>query len=139
MAALTLTREKYRDKIYGGWLGKNAGGTLGNPVEGRKEPLSLTFYDPIPGQAAWNEDLDFQLVWLSAIRQHGPEITSEQLAGAWQAHIAYPWDEYGYAVYNLRRGLKPPITGSFNNWFRRSDGGAIRSELWGMVAPGAGL
>src|SRR5438105_11603563 len=72
MAALTLTREQYRNKVYGGWLGKNAGGTLGNPVEGRKEPLSLTFYDPIPGQAAWNEDLDFQLVWLTAIRQHGP-------------------------------------------------------------------
>jgi len=137
MAERTMTRGTYLDRVYGGWLGKSAGGTLGTPLEGKKQTFNLHFYDPRPGQAAWNEDLDFQLVALSALRKHGPGITSEQLTASWVDHITYRWDEYGYAVYNLRRGLKPPITGAFNNWFRNSDGGAIRTELWGMVAPGA--
>ncbi len=137
MAALTITRDKYLDKVYGGWLGKNAGGTLGSPVEGKKDTFNLKFYDPRPGQAAWNEDLDFQLAALAALREHGPDVTSEQLAAQRQDHIAYRWDEYGYAQYNLRRGLKPPISGAFNNWFRQSDGAAIRTELWAMIAPGS--
>src|SRR5579872_1729031 len=136
MAALNITREVYHDKVYGGWLGKNAGGTLGSPIEGRKETANLQFYDPAPGQAAWNEDLDFQLVWLHVLREHGADLTSDHLVEGWLDHLAYPWDEYGYAVYNLRRGLRPPITGSFNNWFKRSDGGAIRTEIWAMIAPG---
>jgi len=137
MAALTMTRGTYLDKVYGGWLGENAGGTLGTPLEGKKETSNLHFYDPRPGQASWNEDLDFQLVALAAVREHGSGITSDQLAQAWLDHIAYRWDEYGYAIYNLRRGLHPPITGAFNNWFRQCDGGAIRTELWAMLAPGA--
>lgn len=135
--ALTMTRGTYLDRVYGGWLGKSAGGTLGTPLEGKKQTFNLHFYDPRPGQAAWNEDLDFQLVALSALREQGPDITSEQLAQAWLDHIAYRWDEYEYAIYNLRRGLTPPITGAFNNWFRQSDGAAIRTELWAMIAPGA--
>jgi ADP-ribosylglycohydrolase len=137
MAALTMTRGTYLDRVYGGWLGKSAGGTLGTPLEGKKQTFNLHFYDPRPGQALWNEDLDFQLVALAAVREHGPDTTSEQLAQAWLDHIAYRWDEYGYALYNIRRGLTPPISGAFNNWFRQSDGGAIRTELWAMIAPGA--
>jgi ADP-ribosylglycohydrolase len=137
MAALTITRETYRDKVYGGWLGKNIGGTLGAPVEGRKEILKLAFYDPIPGQAAANDDLDIQLVWLHALRAHGIGLTSDDLADEWLDHFIYPWDEYGYATANMRRGLRPPITGAFNNWFKNSMGATIRSEIWAMIAPGA--
>jgi hypothetical protein len=37
-----LTWDAYRDKTLGCWMGKNAGGTLGGPVEGRKEILNRT-------------------------------------------------------------------------------------------------
>jgi ADP-ribosylglycohydrolase len=137
MAELTLLRDDYRDKVYGGWLGKNIGSTLGLPVEGSLLPNSLKFYHPLPGQATANDDLDFQLVWLHALRAHGVQITSDHLIGEWRDHIRYPWDEYGYALFNMRRSLRPPLTGAFNNWFRHSLGGVCRTEIWAMVAPGA--
>jgi ADP-ribosylglycohydrolase len=137
MAALELTRETYRDKVYGGWVGKQIGGTLGSPLEGKKEIFSLSFYDPIPGQATANEDLDFQLVWLHALRKHGIGVSTDDLTDAWLEHVTYHWDEYGYATYNLRRGLEPPLSGSFNNWFKHASGAPIRSEIWAMIAPGA--
>ena len=38
---MTLTEEELRDKIYACWEGKNIGGTLGGPTEGRMEWLHL--------------------------------------------------------------------------------------------------
>ena len=128
MAALRLTREQYRDKIYGGWLGKNIGGTLGAPLDGSTELHNFTFYDPEPGQSAAFDGLDFQLVWLQALRDHGPDVTSDDLASIWQHHLTYPWDEYGYALHNLRRDLKPALTGTFNNWFKNGLRGLARCD-----------
>jgi hypothetical protein len=34
MAGRQITREQYRDKVYGGWLGRNAGATIGAGLEG---------------------------------------------------------------------------------------------------------
>lgn len=137
MAALTLARATYHDKVYGGWLGKSAGVTLGAPLEGQPGPHSVQFYDPIPGQATASDALDFQLVWLHALREHGPDLTADNLAAEWLDHLTYPWDEYGYAAYNLRRDLRPPITGAFNNWFQHGTSALNRTELWAMIAPGA--
>ena len=38
----------YRKKVMGCWLGKAAGGTLGQPYEGCDGPLNLTYYNPVP-------------------------------------------------------------------------------------------
>ena len=76
-------------------------------------------------------------IGLHALREHGIDVNSEQLANQWLDHITYPWDEYGFAAYNMRRDLCPPITGAFNNWFRQSLGAGRRAELWAMIAPGA--
>ena len=51
------------DKIYACWLGKNIGGTLGTPVEGRMEVMDLTWYPRLdPRGALPNDDLDLQLL-----------------------------------------------------------------------------
>jgi hypothetical protein len=39
-----MDRATLYDKIYACWLGKNIGGTLGTPVEGRMEVMDLTWY-----------------------------------------------------------------------------------------------
>jgi|GEM_PF-144589 len=134
---LRLTPAQYRDKVLGGWLGKNAGSTLGTPFEGRTEAMGLTFYDPIPLQPAANDDLDLELLWLHALEVHGIGLTSLDLAAEWLEHMRYPWDEYGYATFNLRRGINPPLSGLHGNWFRDSMGATIRAEIWAMVAPGS--
>ncbi|MFD0961650.1 ADP-ribosylglycohydrolase family protein [Paenibacillus chungangensis] len=131
-----FTQEQLYEKVYGGWLGKNIGGTLGVPVEGRKELLELTDYPVLPDEPLENDDLDMQLVWLHALEQYGPRLTARELGQEWADHIFFPFDEYGYALANLRRGLHAPVSGSFNNPFKDCMGSPIRSEIWAMVAPG---
>ena len=40
MSVSILNEQDYYRIVYGGWLGKNIGGTLGAPVEGKKELLN---------------------------------------------------------------------------------------------------
>ncbi len=56
--------EKYKDKVYACWTGKNIGGTIGAPYEGKREILNVTGFTTKPGQPLPNDDLDLQLVWL---------------------------------------------------------------------------
>lgn len=131
-----LGRQTYLEKVYACWLGKNIGGTLGGPHEGKPGPLELTFYDPVPTEPAPNDDLDLQLIWLHALETHGLRVTPAQLSKEWLEHNAYPWCEYGFSQLNARRGLQPPVTGSYDNWFGDCMGAPIRSEIWACIAPG---
>ncbi|GBF71902.1 hypothetical protein PA598K_00115 [Paenibacillus sp. 598K] len=131
-----INEADYYRIVYGGWLGKNIGGTLGAPVEGAKELLSLTYYPELPDGPLENDDLDLQLVWLHALEQYGPGLTARELGQEWLDHIFFPFDEYGVALTNLRRGLLPPLSGVFNNPFNDCMGSPIRSEIWAMVSPG---
>jgi len=137
MTKIVLNEKDYYSKVYGGWMGKNIGGTLGVPVEGKMELLQLDFYPLLPDEPLENDDLDLQLVWLHALEQYGAKLTSRELGQEWLEHIFFPFDEYGYALANLRRGLIAPVAGWFNNPFNDCMGSPIRSEIWAMVAPGA--
>ncbi|NUQ00756.1 MAG: ADP-ribosylglycohydrolase family protein, partial [Armatimonadetes bacterium] len=125
----------YRRKVYGCWLGKSIGGTLGGPHEGKMQLLELDFYDPVPTGAIPNDDLDLQLVWLAALRAHGPAVDERVLGDWWLRSLQYPFDEYGIAMWNLARGVEPPISGQFANHFSHCMGAPIRSEIWACVAP----
>jgi ADP-ribosylglycohydrolase len=137
MAKITISAKDYCDKAYACWLGKCIGGTLGRPLEGKRGPHRLTFYRPIPHKAAENDDLDIQLVWLHALRERGVGLTSDDLAGEWLEHIIYWFDEYRFATSNLKRGLCPPMSGWFNNWYKDSVRSSVRSEIWAMISPGS--
>ena len=127
----------YRDKVYACWLGKNIGGTLGAPYECQKKIQQLTFYDPLPDKSAPNDDLDLQLAWLKCMEDHGVHIACGDLADAWVEYLsAYPWNEYGFCRRNLGRGLRPPMSGCFENYYIDEMGSPIRSEIWACVAPG---
>lgn len=133
VAAIVISEEKYRDKVYACWLGKNIGGTLGAPVEGQKKVHEFIFYDPFPEKSAPNDDLDFQLVWLQMVKERGPHIRVADFADYWKKYlVAYPWNEYGFCQRNLARGLMPPITGCFENYFVDEMGSPIRSEILGL-------
>jgi len=137
MSEITITEKEYRDKAFACWLGKCIGGTLGRPVEGKRGPHRLTFYRPIPNRAIENDDIDVQLVWLHALRERGVELTSDDLASEWVEHMIYWFDEYRFATSNFRKGLRPPISGWFNNWFKDSMRSPIRSEIWALISPGS--
>ncbi len=132
----TLSRDDYRRRVHGCWVGKNVGGTLGAPHEGNMSVLDLTYYDPVPTGAIPNDDLELQLVWLAALREHGPATDERTLTDAWRRWLRYPWDEYGMALWNVNRGLVAPVSGQFANHFGDCMGAPIRSEIWACIAPG---
>ncbi len=125
------------DKIYACWLGKNIGGTLGGPVEGRMEAMDIKWYPVLSENGALpNDDLDLQLVNLHVLQTKGTSITTEDIADAWREHVFFPFDEYGAATTNMRMGFRPPFSGAFDNTFTDCMGSPIRSEIWAAVAAG---
>jgi len=137
MSKIVLSKEQFRDKLYACWMGKNIGGTLGEKWECKKHTHALTFYDPMPDRASPNDDLDLQLVWLKMLEEQGLDPSVRIFAAYWQRYIyRYPWNEYGFCMRNLERGLLPPVSGCFENYFVDEMGSPIRSEIWACLHPG---
>lgn len=135
----TLSRSEYWDKVFGCWLGKNCGGTLGAPLEkaySEPDPYNIDWYPELREGGIPNDDLELQLIWLKAVEERGFDVTAPLLAQYWLDHVGYNWDEYGLHKTNLRLGLTPPVSGFYNNWFRDCMGSPIRSEIWACLAPG---
>jgi ADP-ribosylglycohydrolase len=123
-------------RMMGCWLGKAVGGTLGMPYEGVRETVALTYYDPVPTEMLPNDDLDAQVVYAYLLDQMDrPRVDRHVLSKAWD-HIGMSADEYGICKRNLKLGLVPPMTGSYDNPFTAGMGAAIRTEIWACLAPG---
>jgi ADP-ribosylglycohydrolase len=134
-----LTNDDYYDRVYGCWQGKSCGGTLGAPLEriwGEEALFDVSWYPSLPEGGIPNDDLELQLIWLQALEDRGLDITARDLADYWLDCIVYNYDEYGLNKTNLRKGLAPPLSGKYNNWFRDCMGCPIRSEIWACIAPG---
>ena len=135
---IKINREELRDKIYACWVGKNIGGTIGTPYEGRRDMLDIDGFTTAPGEPLPNDDLDLQLVWLIALEQVGPwNLTAAELSEYWLSLIPPSWNEYGICKANLHAGFLPPISGELENeaW-KHSNGAWIRSEIWACLSPG---
>ncbi|MCJ7751625.1 MAG: ADP-ribosylglycohydrolase family protein, partial [Armatimonadetes bacterium] len=136
MKPIVLARGEYRDRVQACWLGKNIGGTLGTPFEGRTYVNALSFYEPVPTEPLPNDDLDLQLVWLCMLEERGTDVSAADLADFWKRYLmAYPWNEYGFCARNLERGMMPPMSGWFENYYVDEMGSPIRSEIWACIAP----
>ncbi len=127
--------ESFRQRLHGCWLGKAIAGGLGAPFEGIPYSPELQPEDLVLDTGP-NDDLELQLIWLIFAERYGLELDAEKLSEAWLDIIAYGMDEYGVAIWNLKRGLKPPLTGLVDNWFKDGMGAAIRSEIWACICPG---
>jgi ADP-ribosylglycohydrolase len=112
------------------------GGTLGGPWEGQRINLFLHDYDPMPSEPMPNDDLELQLVWLDMLRKRGILLRPQDFVYHWQHHAQYFISEYFMGQRNMAAGLLPPACGAFNNWWTHGMGATIRSEIWGMIAPG---
>lgn len=131
---MTVNIKNYREKVDACWLGKAIAGGIGAPYEGVPYPLELTEKDAHIDDSP-NDDLELQLLWLLYAEKHGLDLKSEHLSGAWLNCIKYGADEYGVAIWNLKRGLKPPYTGLVDNWFVDGLGATIRAEIWACLFP----
>ena len=134
---MKLSFAEYKDKITGCWLGKNIGGVLGAPFEGKREVFDVEFYtQELHGNPPPNDDLDLQLVWLNAVEKYGRHVNASILGEYWLSYVIPNWVEYGSGKNNLKMGIVPPMSGHLENPYKDSCGCFIRSELWACLAPG---
>ncbi len=134
---MNFHQAEYRNKVLGCWMGKNIGGTLGAPFEGKRQVNDVSFYtEQLKGEPLPNDDLDIQLLWLMVLEHRGVDVDANLLAEFWLIYVAAHWSEYGVAKANMRAGLLPPLSGMHDNPFKDSCGAFIRSELWACIAPG---
>jgi ADP-ribosylglycohydrolase len=134
----SINEAEFRDKVYACWLGKNIGGTLGMPFEGKTNVNNITFYTKIKeGEPAANDDLDLQILWLKAMEENNYHADAYTLGEYWLKYVPVTWNEYGIGKANMRLGIMPPLSGEYNNakW-KTSNGAWIRSEIWACLAPG---
>ena len=135
---IRLNRNIVRDKIHACWIGKNIGGTMGQPYECKTTMNDIQGFSTPKGEVIGNDDLDLQLVWLKAIEDHGPDALTEQTLGEyWMSYIPPHWNEYGQCKANMKLGLLPPLCGEYNNKWKHSNGAWIRTEVWACMAPAA--
>ena len=136
MAMKVLPFDAYMDKVMGGWYGKCLGGTVGC-FEGTKRITHLKAVDMLPDTMIPNDDLDMQLIWMDVILQHGIHFTQDQMMQAWLEAYPYNFGEYSVARRNFRRGLHGDACGAYANYFFHDGMGCpIRSDIWGLIAPG---
>lgn len=129
--------ENYFDKIYGCWLGKIIGGTLGFSIESFEIiPGNLNFYYHLPKGGRGDDDTDAQIIRLEGLMKNKKLPDEVQLAQEWVDLVKYNWCEYGDGAFNFKRGLLPPLTGFFDNYFGECMGATVRTEIWAMLFPG---
>jgi hypothetical protein len=93
---MNINTQAYLYKVLSCWIGKSIGGTIGAPMEWRRQVNNVTFYtqdlggDPLP-----NDDLDIQLLWLIALEEQGPHLDAHVLADYWLTFVTPHWSEYG--------------------------------------------
>ena len=134
---IKLNEAEYKDKIYACWLGKNIGGTMGAPYEGKNDMQDIKGFTSAPGKPLPNDDLDLQLVWLAAVERLGIHgINAQTLGEFWISFIGPHWNEYGIGKANMRMGLLPPLAGDYHNHWKHSNGAWIRTEIWACLEAG---
>ena len=133
---MKLNFTEYKDKVRACWIGKNIGGTMGGPFEGKREIIDCKGFTTEPGRALPNDDLDLQLVWLHAMETVGPHsLDCNKLGEFWLSFIPPHWNEYGIGKTNMKKGLPPPLSGDYKNPWKHSNGAWIRTEIWASLAP----
>ena len=133
----------YFDKVLGGWQGKNIGCALGGILEGWTRSRIVEAYGLVEDYvqkppSTLNDDIAFELVYLHALEELGPDVTSAQLGREWVAHLPleYCYTAERVAMENLLRGLVPPESGSQDNPFSEWIGAQMKGEVCGLIAPG---
>jgi hypothetical protein len=137
-----LSREEYRDKMKGGWIGQMAGVGVGAPTEFRWQG-AIVPADQVP---AWKpetinqfdqDDIYVEMTFLRTLQTHGLDASTRQ-AGIDFANSKYPlWHANKEGRSRLREGIAPPDSGNpaFNDHADDIDY-QIEADFSGLIAPG---
>lgn len=113
-------------------LGARIGATLGAPRRGEREFRAISFYEPIPSRMAPADFLDAWLVWRNHLSESlPPECIGDTRLEQWQSCRT----EAIFGESNLSAGLRPPISGQFDNPLGSSGSALARCLFWGLALP----
>lgn len=161
-----ISEEDLKDKIKGYWLGQLVGNYMGWPFEfmyndgqpipilidkyftSRDNPMNLRIHTDRRGHidvlantfnGAWSDDdSDIEFVYLHAVEEYGLDITNEEIAKVWKAHInRFIWGSNRQARQLMDQGLIPPETGKEGNnlyWWHIDP--QLVNEIWSVFYPG---
>lgn len=139
-APYDVNSPKYAEKIKAGWLAQLIGGGLGTQIEGYKtENIRKIFGEVreyLRPPETYNDDITYELAFLEGFSEKGYDITSEDIAYTWLGYITDGYSAEETALFNLRRGIMPPLSGRQNNFYSDWIGAQMRTAIHGMVAPG---
>lgn len=135
-----VNSEEFTDQIKGAWLSQLIGAAMGTQVEGyTSENLYKVFgeiHDYLREPNTYNDDITFELAFLNAFLEKGYNITSKDIALEWVGIIPSGWSAEEFALRNIKNGIFPPMSGTYNNPFNEWIGAQMRGAICGMVAPG---
>ncbi|NLC59019.1 MAG: ADP-ribosylglycohydrolase family protein [Armatimonadetes bacterium] len=85
-----------------------------------------------------DDDMDYPILGLHLLEEHGPLVTSEAVAQQWLTHLPYEmvYTAERVAYRNLVNGIRPPLSGCYHNPYREWIGAQIRADIWGWTNPG---
>lgn len=134
------------NRVYGCLIGQAVGDALGAPTEGSTVRGIKEKYGWIDGfvsdDPVGTDDTEYAMLTAQIILKYGHELAFEHMTKEWTEHLV--GQEGGFygggfsemdGIYNLRKGLTAPHTGSDNHemW---SDGTAMRIAPIGLYCSG---
>lgn len=131
---------EFGTQIYAGWLSQIIGGAFGTALEGyTTENLRNTFGEInryLRKPNTFNDDITYELAFLKAFEKKGYDVRSKDIALEWVGYIPSGWSAEDVALRNIKFGIFPPESGTFNNPFCEWIGAQMRGAICGMAAPG---
>lgn len=135
---LVLSRAEYMDRAKAIWMAQMIGQWTGLLFEHQvASVLKDTPLRPAKGYAPIDDDYYYEMVAIRAFEKYGIHLTVEQLGTQWLENNAGSWGSSEQTLLLLKRGVKPPDTGSprYNKlWW--TIGPEFSSDAYGTLAPG---
>ncbi len=134
--------ELLKDKCRGAIIGIAIGDSFGDASRKPDNQLSYGITTDFHKGASWStDDTEFALLTAKTILECKGQLTDEHVVNAWLENVATQ-DEFKRggasefeASRNLRRGLRPPLSGQYNSYCH-SDGAAMRIAPVGVYCAG---
>ena len=145
---ITISKEKLRDKIMGGWAGQTIGVTFGGPYEFQYNGTFIGDYQPLKWYDGYlkktmvnnpglYDDLYMDLTFVDIFEKYGLNAPVDSFANAY-AHADYMlWHANQAGRYNILHGIKAPMSGHWmNNPHADCIDYQIESDFAGLMSPG---
>jgi len=138
-----ITSDDYYNRVFGSWIGRVAGDFVGAPVEFvpysiiKEKYGNITDYPEPINLDEVNDDEMYEICALVALEKHGIDLTAKDIAQEW-IDLLYDknFTAEDIALKNLRSGIWPPESGTYNNIFYDAIGAQMRADIWGLITPG---